>query len=181
MKRRRYTLLVLLAVSACSSEAPEVNGLVESIRLSNCGLPPAITSYLRRRSSAAASVRSGGPIRACGLPTAEDIALACASREAVPIPGSQNPDNPDAPSYSYPAYKVRAPSCGFADGGETMADCAFELLPGEGAPIRVRTRLTFRFRDLSNSLAHNYFSVGWEVDGSCLPRRVRRAGSAARP
>jgi hypothetical protein len=170
MKRRRSSLLVLLAVSGCSSEAPEVNSLVESIRLSNCGLPPAITAYLRRRGSAAESLRSGGPIRACGLPTAEDIALACASREAVPIPGSQSPDNPDAPSYSYPAYKVRAPACTFADGGETMADCAFELLPGESAPIRVRARLTFRFRDLSNSLAHDYFSVGWEVAGICAAR-----------
>jgi hypothetical protein len=167
MERRPSTLLVLLAVAGCSSEALEVNGPVESIRLGDCGLQPAMTAYLRGRGSAGASPRSGGPVRACGLPTAEDIALACASREAVPIPGSRDPDNPDAPSYSYPAYKVRAPACRFADGGRSEADCAFELLPEERAPIRVRARLTFRFRDLSNSLAHDYFSVGWEVGGIC--------------
>lgn len=162
-------LLVMLAVPACSTKAPEVNGLLESIRLTNCGLSPAMHAYLDGRRSAGAP-SNGGPIKACELPTAEDIANACETQEAVPIPGTENPDNPDAPRYSFPSYEVRAPSCSFADDGETMADCAFELLPGERAPIRVRTRLTFRFRDLSNNIAHNYFSAGWEVAGTCLPR-----------
>jgi hypothetical protein len=162
-------LLVLLAVPGCSTEAPDMNGVVESIRLTNCGLSPAMRAYMGGGRSAEAP-SNGGPIRACALPTAEDIANACALREGVPIPGTEDPDNPEAPRYSFPSYKVRAPSCSFADDGETMADCAFELLPGERAPIRVRTRLTHRFRDLSNNIAHNYYSAGWEVSGTCLPR-----------
>lgn len=161
-------LLVPLAVPGCAAEAPDVNGLMESIRLTNCGLSPAVTAYLRGRRSVGAP-SNGGPIKACELPTAEDIANACETREGVPIPGTEDPDNPGASRYSFPTYKVRAPTCRFADGGETMADCAFELLPGERAPIRVRTRLTYRFRDLSNSIAHNYYSAGWEVSGTCLP------------
>lgn len=169
MARRWPKLLVLLAVPGCAAEAPDMNGLMESIRLGNCGLSPAVTAYLRGRRSVGAP-SNGGPLKACELPAAEDIANACETQEAVPIPGTENPDNPDAPRYSFPTYKVRAPACRFADGGETMADCAFELLVEGRAPARVRTRLTFRFRDLSNNIAHNYYSAGWEVSGPCLPR-----------
>jgi hypothetical protein len=168
MERRWSSLLVLLAVSGCSAEAPEMNRLAESIRLTNCGLQPAMRAYMSGGRSAGAP-SNGGPVRACALPSAEDIANACASREAVPIPGTENPDNPEAPRYSFPSYKVRAPACGFADGGETVADCAFQLLAEGRAPVRVRARLTYRFRDLSNSIAHNYYSAGWEASGTCLP------------
>lgn len=169
MKRRWHPLLVVLAAPACSTGASDMNSLAESIRRADCGLGPAMTTYMTGRGSERAPVTSGGPVRACELPTAADIANACASREGVPIPGSENPDNPEAPRYSFPAYSVRAANCRFADAGETMADCAFELLSEQGAPAPVRTRLTFRFRDLSNSIAHDYYSVGWEVGGICAP------------
>jgi hypothetical protein len=170
MERRRSKLLVLLAVSGCSADAPDVNRLAESIRLTNCGLFPAMHAYMTGRGSGEARPANGGPIKACELPTAENIANACASREGVPIPGSEDPDNLEAPRYSFPAYKVRAPACRFADAGETMADCAFELLAEGRAPARIRARLTFRFRDLSNNIAHNYYSAAWEAAGTCLPR-----------
>ena len=127
-------------------------------------------AYMGGRRSGEARPSNGGPIKACELPTAENIANACATREGVPIPGSEDPDNPEAPRYRFPTYKVRAPACRFADAGETMADCAFELLSDGRAPTRVRTRLTYRFRDLSNNIAHNYYSAGWEVSDTCLPR-----------
>lgn len=169
MEPRCCTLLSLLAVSACSTGAPDTNSLAESIRRTNCGLGPAMTTYKTGRGSERAPVTSGGPVRACELPTAADIANACASREGVPIAGSENPDDPDSPRYRFPAYSVRAAACTFADPDETMADCAFELLSEDRAPARVRTRLTFRFRDLSNNLAHNYYSVGWEAGAICAP------------
>lgn len=170
MERRWSQLLVLLAAPACSPGPSDMNSLAESIRRTDCGLGPAMTTYMTGRGSGQARVTSGGPIKACQLPTAADIANACASREGVPIPGSEDPDNPEAPRYSFPAYSVRATACRFADSGETMADCAFELLSEDRAPAPVRTRLTFRFRDLSNNFAHNYYSAGWEAGGVCAPR-----------
>jgi hypothetical protein len=169
MERRWSKLLVMLAVPGCSTKAPDVNSLVESIRLTNCGLSPAMHAFMTGRGPGEAHPSNGGAIRACELPTAEDIANACETREAVPIPGTEDPDNPEAPRFSFPTYEVAAAACRFADGGETMADCAFELRSDGRAPTRVRTRLTFRFRDLSNNLAHNYYRAAWEVSGTCLP------------
>lgn len=135
-----------------------------------------VSRRLLRPGSSAGRIEDSEASRACALPTAAEIELACETVEAVPIPGSRSPDDPDTPNYSFPDHRVTGAQCSFADAGASRADCAFEIAVAGAPSGRARAELVYRFRDLSNAVAHDYWATIWEVDSVCRPE----TGLAAR-
>ncbi|HEX8573656.1 MAG TPA: hypothetical protein VF759_13000 [Allosphingosinicella sp.] len=159
----RHGLCIALAlVAGCAPAAGPGEPAPGLPPLSECGLRAAIAGSPSRP-------ESGDPVRACVLPSAEDIANACRSREAVPIAGSENPDRPGEPLYRFPDYSVSRASCVLADPGGTRAACEFDLAGAGAPPARVRALLVHRFRDLSNDVMHGWYWAGWEADSPCRP------------
>jgi hypothetical protein len=101
-----------------------------------------------------------GPIPACALPTADEIALACSARR---------PHGANGSGY----YRVGAPSCRFADAGRSRAACSFELAeiphahdrPGP-APVQVRENFVLRYGEAIEPDASGYGTY-WEAVGRC--------------
>lgn len=164
----RLPLAFLLLTGCAASPSPEET-LAESVRRLNCGLAAAAPWRISRPGSDRTPVRSGDAIRACAPPTATEIEYACKGVEGVPIPGSQNPDNPDEPSYAFPDHKVKAARCAFTDAGASRAACRFKMATGAAAPAPMRAELTYRYRDLSNNVVHGWHVANWEVDSICRP------------
>lgn len=159
----RHGLAIALGLAAgCAPAAGPGEPAPGIARPSECGVRAALGGMPSRPDS-------GDPVRACGLPTAADIADACRSEEGVPIPGSENPDRPGEPLHNFPDYEVSRPSCAFTDPGASRAKCDFDLAGAGAPPARVSAELVHRFRDLSNEIMHGWYSAGWEVDSVCRP------------
>ena len=163
-------LLVLLLLAGCAPSNSPKQAVLQSAARDDCGLRPALLRHLPQRpGSQRTPVESGDAIRACGLPTLQDIEFACESEEAVPIPGSRSTDDPDSPQYEFPEFAVTDPQCTFLDAGESRASCRFDLARSGAPQSRVRAELVFRFRDLSNAVVHDWYNARWEVDAVCRP------------
>jgi hypothetical protein len=159
----RHGLLIALVLAAgCAPAAGPGEPAPAIAPLSECGVRAALAGRGSRP-------ESGAAVRACGLPSAADIANACRSEEGVAIPGSENPNRPGEPLHKFPEYEVSRPSCVFADAGSSRAECEFELAGPGRPPARVRAELVHRFRDLSNEIMHGWYVAGWEVDAVCRP------------
>lgn len=159
----RHGLSIALVLAAGCAPAAAPGGPAAGIApLSECGVRTALGPGPSRP-------ESGDPVRACGLPSAADIAGACSSEEAVPIPGSENPDRPGEPLHSFPDYEVSRQSCAFTDPGGSRAKCEFDLAGAGAPPARVSAELVHRYRDLSNEIMHGWHAAGWEVDSACRP------------
>lgn len=159
----RHGLWIALGLAAgCAPAAGPGEPAPGIAPLRECGLRAALAQSPSRPDS-------GDPVRACVLPTADDIADACEAEEGVPIPGSENPDRPGEPAHRFPDYEVSRLSCVFADPGSTRARCDFDLAGPGAPPARVRAELVHRFRDLSNDVMHGWYWAGWEVDAVCRP------------
>jgi hypothetical protein len=137
----------------------------------DCGLKFVVRQLIPRPGSGETRVESGAAIPACALPTAADIESACRGPEGVPIPGSLDPNGSDGPQYAFPDYTVQNPVCEYADADRGSANCTFDLVGRPNGRERITARLHHRFRDLSNAIAHNYLSVGWEADSICSSAR----------
>lgn len=161
MTGRHALSLALLLAAGCAPAAAPGDPLPGLAPLTECGIRAALGPTSRPD--------SGEAVRACVLPTAEDIADACRSEEGVPIPGSENPDRPGEPRHSFPDYAVSRPSCAFTEPGGTRAKCEFDLAGAGAPPVRVSAELVHRFRDLSNDIMHGWYWAGWEVDKVCRP------------
>lgn len=156
--------MLLLGVPAgCAPAAPEE---LQVVALT----PPCGLSLVREsRFGHHARVTSGDALRACELPAAADIEFACEGEEGVPIPGSRSPDDPDRPDFAFPDYTVTGAQCRFAEGDRSRALCTFELAAEGGPPRPFRAELVYRFRDLSNAVAHDDWLTHWEVAAICRP------------
>jgi hypothetical protein len=162
MTGRHGLSIALVLAGGCAPAAAPGEPSPGIIPLNECGLQAA----LWRRPS---RPESGAPVRACDVPTADDIANACASEEAVPIPGSENPDRPGEPLHKFPDYEVSRQSCASTDPDRSRARCDFDLAGAGAPPARASAELVHRFRDLSNEIMHGWYRAGWEVDSVCRP------------
>jgi len=111
--------------------------------------------------------RLGDAVRACNLPTAENVALACAAHQATPNPDRRDPENPDELQYDFPDYVVSALSCAFDDAGNSSATCTFELATENAPPQPVRAAFVHTFYARSTPLTFGYGTT-WSTAGSCL-------------
>jgi len=111
---------------------------------------------------------SGDAVRACDLPTVAEVESTCEAKEAVPIPGTSDPDSPDDPQYDFPEYSVSELSCIFTDASETRARCSFKLAAGTASPQHAQAEFTYRFSTFNTPLVFGY-DVGWRTATSCLP------------
>ena len=173
MVSRWLLLLPILATASCAAPAShgEADRLAKAGQETDCGMSFVLRRYVPRPGSGHLPVESGAAIPACTLPTDAEIEIACEAEESVPIPGTRSADNPDAPKRAFPDYIVQNAACTFADASRHSANCAFDLLGRPDGAERIDARLTQRFRDLSNEVAHPWLSVRWEVDAICTARR----------
>lgn len=154
-------LLLALTLAASCTTSPAV--IASDVDAPQCGLRGALGDMSNRP-------ESGTPVSACALPSKDQIGSACASRDAVPIPGSENPDHPGEPNHRFPDYRVQDAQCAFLDEGRSRAACSFHLLAGGAAPERMEAEFIYRFHDLSNDIAHGWYSTRWGVDAVCRSR-----------
>jgi hypothetical protein len=163
---RLLPLLLLPALAGCAA-APPPEPARQTAWPSDCGIRLAVR--LRTPRPGAEPLGSGDPVRACALPSADELAGICEVQDAAPIPGSSNPDDPEQPLHSFPDYAVRDAACRFVDPARTRARCRFTLaMPGE-PPRRVEADLTYRFHDLSNAIAHDWWVTRWGTETVCRP------------
>jgi len=162
------------AAAAACAPAPERPDEVFARRIAglDCGLRAAIATRIPRPGSAREPVESGDAIPACTLPTALELADACKGPEGVPIPGSDNPDNPGRPRYAFPDYRVSNARCAFADAARSRASCRFGLALGDAPPAPAAAELTYRFHDLSNEVMHGWYVARWGVERACRGGRT---------
>jgi hypothetical protein len=162
-------MAILLALGAASCARPAKEAAVPKplTLVLDCGIRFVVARLSPEPGLGESRVESGAAIPACGLPTATDIESACRSPEGVPIPGSLDPNGSDGPRYAFPDYAVQNPVCEYADAALGSANCTFDLVGRPNGPERITARLHHRFHDLSNAIAHNYLSVGWQVDSIC--------------
>jgi hypothetical protein len=111
----------------------------------------------------------GDPVRACALPTAEEVARACGVHEATPNPDRRDPENPDDVLFDLPDYRVTALDCAFGNADNSSATCAFDLATATALSQRVEATLTYRFYARSTLLTFGY-GTHWITGASCLPR-----------
>lgn len=159
--------MILGLQAGCAPAAPEELQVVQVTQ--PCGMQLVRRGRLPRPGVPHMPVNSGDPIAACELPAAADIEVACEGKEGVPIPGSRSPDDPDRPDFAFPDYTVTGAQCRFAEGDRSRALCTFELAAEGGPPRPLRAELVYRFRDLSNAVAHDDWLTHWEVDAVCRP------------
>ncbi|MEA3063696.1 MAG: hypothetical protein QOJ27_124, partial [Sphingomonadales bacterium] len=170
----RWAIFLLSITAACSVAPPtEKSGPrpLTQAQAADCGMNFVVRRLIPRPGSGESRVKSGASIPACALPSAVEIAAACRGPEGVPIPGTRDPDGADAPQYAFPDYSVQNPVCRDADSGRSAADCMFDLDGRQSGRERITARLHHRFHDLSNAIAHDYLSTGWEVDSVCRSGR----------
>ena len=107
-----------------------------------------------------------GPLRACDLPIDKDIAKACSGRDFEDEFGDEKAGMQSRP---YPSYQIRKARCAFGDANQQGAACVFDYRrigrdstwqPGSAS-------LTYRYHDLSDETAHDWFVTGWETDAVC--------------
>lgn len=113
-------------------------------------------------------LKNGDAISACQLPVRAEIEHACEVQDATLVPGVQAADADPAQDYEFPDYSVENEHCSFGK-DRSVASCSFDLVAG-GVPVRhVAVPLSFRFLDLSDDMAHNYYWTLWQADKSCQP------------
>jgi hypothetical protein len=163
MRIRPLPLLAFGLPASCAAPPPQAVVVEATIPELECGLQGAIA---RRFSTPYAQMR---PARACAVPTGQGIASACDAAEAV---AAGPPNAMGERPYSFPGYRVRGARCRFTNAGQSQASCRFEIA-GRGAAAAwrpMRASFAYRFRDLSNEIAHDYFLASWEAEGVCRAR-----------
>ena len=108
----------------------------------------------------------GGPLRACDLPIDKDIAKACAGRD---FEGEFGDGKAGAQSRPYPSYQIRNARCAFSDANQQGAGCVFDYrrIGRDSTWQAGKAGLTYRYHDLSDDIAHDWFVTGWETDAVC--------------
>jgi hypothetical protein len=131
----------------------------------NCGFEAARRDYFAR-------IRTGSddwgsrPARACAPPDSEEIAAACAAREAVSVEAE---GEFDSRRYDMPAYTVRGARCRLTGRQRSDAYCRFELGRDGPAPAwrKVRMRFRYRFGIVSDEMGHPVEFAMWQAEGVC--------------
>jgi len=113
--------------------------------------------------------QAGDAVRACELPTAEEVERACEVHEAVANPDRRDPEFPGELLYDFPEYAVGALRCTFDDPVNSRATCTFELATATTPAQPVQAVLSHEFYTLNTPLTFEY-GTSWRTSGSCLPQ-----------
>jgi len=167
MVLRIALLLASFALAACVDGSEKTAFPPQMAERQSCGIAAAVHK----------SPRIFGPTRACAVPSDAEIEAACTLRDDV-LNAEPPADYQElSPSPSYPRYKVARSTCTFDDAEHASVVCTYDLLrPSPGDLLRPKpgtgwrratSRLTYNVRDLSDDVAHDYFSAGWETETMC--------------
>lgn len=157
---RWASLLILPAFAAgCAGPGPETT---TAGHRASCGVHAAMDFRQPER------FRDRPP--ACALPTANDVATACAIEDLVTAPDYRPPveDEEGFPvgGPPLPAYSVSQLHCRYTSRDRNMAACNFHLSVPGGGTMATEARFEHRFV-ADDGPAHHFYHSSWFARGTC--------------
>jgi hypothetical protein len=173
---RIFLVALVLPLASCTKpQHPPVEfrpskELQESLRLRNCGYSGVLGQTAANKAVVLSSF-NGKTVRACALPNDTEISEACALKDAKAL---ETTGGDSRQKFGFPPRQVRNAVCSYSDSSESLANCRFEISEGDrlSAWRAHESKMSYRFRDLSDDIAHDWYITSWEADTSCLPSDI---------